>query len=141
MIRRVGALAGAGAAVRGLLLALLCLALHAAFAPGAAAQAPTPNSDGSYTVPWNWSLIPSGIDSGDSFRLLFVSSQENNATSSDIATYNGLIQVFAGDSRVLRPWASAFRVLGSTPAVDARDNTSTTGAGVPIYWVAGRAAA
>ena len=123
---------------RGPLAVLLCLPLHAGLATDAAAQTtPTPNSDGSYTVPWNWSLIPSGLDSGDSFRLLFVSTQENNATSSDIARYNGLIQLFAADSLVLRPWASAFRVLGSTPAVDARDNTSTTGAGVPIYWVAG----
>ena len=123
---------------RGPLAVLLCLPLHAGLATDAAAQTtPTPNSDGSYTVPWNWSLIPSGLDSGDSFRLLFVSTQEDNAVSSDIARYNGLIQGFAEGSLVLRPWASAFRVLGSTPAVDARDNTSTTGTGVPIYWVAG----
>ena len=37
----------------------------------------------------------------------------------------------------IRPYSSQFRVVGSTAAVDARDNTSTTGRGVPIYWLNG----
>ena len=41
----------------------------------------------------------------------------------------------------IRPFASQFRVVGSTNSVDARDNTSTTytssNKGVPIYWLRG----
>ena len=35
------------------------------------------------------------------------------------------------------PYSDQFRVVGSTRAVDARDNTNTTGTGVPIYWLNG----
>ena len=42
----------------------------------------------------------------------------------------------AGHSAI-RPYSAQFRVLGSTSAVDARDNTGTTGTGVPIYWLNG----
>ena len=48
----------------------------------------------------------------------------------------------------IRPYADGFNVVGCTatrnsftegllPGVDARDNTSTTGTGVPIYWLKG----
>ena len=36
-----------------------------------------------------------------------------------------------------RPFASQYRVVGSTSSVDARTNTGTTGTGVPIYWLNG----
>ena len=39
------------------------------------------------------------------------------------------------------PTAPAFRVVGSTAAVDARDNTYTTGTGMRIYWLNGNKAA
>ena len=41
----------------------------------------------------------------------------------------------------IRPYAPAFRVVGSTAAVDARDNTYTTGTGMRIYWLNGNKAA
>ena len=37
----------------------------------------------------------------------------------------------------IRAYSAGFRVLASTEAVDARDNTATTGTGVPIYWLDG----
>ena len=37
----------------------------------------------------------------------------------------------------IQAYSSQFRVVGSTAAVDARDNTNTTGTGVPIYWLNG----
>ena len=48
----------------------------------------------------------------------------------------------------IRPFANGFNVVGCTatrnsftegllPGIDARDNTSTTGTGVPIYWLKG----
>ena len=133
-----------GAAVRGawrgLLPTLLCLALHAALAPGAAAQAPTPNMDGSYTVPYHWALKPAGLAEDDRFRLFIVTTSTTQALSSDIATYNSLVQTdVAAGHTAIRPYAPQFRVVGSTLAVDARDNTMTTGqgTGILIYWLNG----
>ncbi len=90
-------------------------------------------------VPANWSLTPSGLDSGDSFRLIFASSATRDGSSTDIETYNAWIRerAAAGHDNIQRhSWS--FRVVGSTAAVDARDNTLTTGdPGVPIYWLGG----
>ena len=94
-------------------------------------------------VPRNSPLKPSGLSATQKeFRLLFVTSTARNATSSDIADYNSFVQgsAAAGYSSI-RPFASQFRVVGSTNSVDARDNTSTTytssNKGVPIYWLRG----
>ena len=131
-----------GAAVRGawrgLLPALLFLALHAALAPGAAAQGPTPNMDGSYTVPFDWALKPAGLAEDARFRLFILTPTTTEATSSAIATYNTVVQTdVAAGHMAIRPYAPQFRVLGSTATVQARDNTKTTGTGVPIYWLNG----
>ena len=37
----------------------------------------------------------------------------------------------------IRAYSSGFRVVGCTADTDARDNTGTTGTGVPIYWLNG----
>ena len=94
-------------------------------------------------VPRNSPLKPSGLAAAQKeFRLLFVTSTRRNAISTDIADYNSFVQgsAAAGHSSI-RPFASQFRVVGSTGSVDARDNTSTTytssDKGVPIYWVRG----
>ena len=90
-------------------------------------------------VPANWALIPSGLSGGDSFRLLFVSSTKRDASSTDIADYNSFVQARAAAGHAaLASHSSAFRAVASTAAVDARDNTSTTGTGVPVYWVSGQ---
>ena len=95
-------------------------------------------------VPVNWSLVPSGLQEGDQFRLLFLSSTSRNAAPTSIATYNTWIQnrVAAGHTDI-QGYSSTFNVVGSTAAVDARDNTGTTYTsglsykGVPIYWLNG----
>ena len=93
-------------------------------------------------VPDDWGLIPSGLDTGDKFRLLFLSSTITDATSTDIADYNTFIQnnAAAGHSDIAT-YSAGFRVVGCTADVDARDNTGTNtdtdGAGVPIYWLDG----
>ncbi len=93
------------------------------------------------TVPGNWPLIPAGIDTGGTFRLLFVTSSRHQATSTSIEHYNDIVKGVAGRNSNLQPYRDRFRVLGSTSVVDARDNTdtntSTDGAGEPIYWVDG----
>ena len=89
-------------------------------------------------VPTTWSLVPSGLVDGDSFRLLFIGSNGRDASSSDIAVYNTFIQNLAAAGHAdIQAHSATFRMLGSTEAVDARDNTGTTGTGVPIYWLGG----
>ena len=89
-------------------------------------------------VPTTWSLVPSGLGVGDSFRLLFISTSDRDASSSDIADYNTFIQNLAAAGHAdIQAHSATFRMLGSTEAVDARDNTGTTGTGVPIYWLGG----
>ena len=87
-------------------------------------------------VPADWALRPSGVDAGDQFRLLFVTNDKRDATSTDIADYNSFVQsAAAAGHAAIRGYSAGFRALASTESVDARDNTATTGTGVPIYWL------
>ena len=92
-----------------------------------------------------WS--PPGLSEGARFRVLFITGQRD-ATSSNIDTYNSFVQNDAAGAYVNAFAGVAFKVLGSTPAVDARCNTQThTVAGhcpgvemtesVPIYYYRG----
>ncbi len=123
--------------------ALLSLPLLAGLPDEASAQtAPactTANSGGAYLVPADWALTPSGLAAGTKFRLLFVTSTTRNATATGIATYNTYVQTRAkaGHSAISDSCGNLFKVVGSTSAVDARDNTGTTGTGVRIYWLNG----
>ena len=89
-------------------------------------------------VPADWALKPTGVSAGGTFRLLFVTSTARNASSTDIASYNRFVQdrAAAGHSSIRR-YKNGFRAVGSTRAVDARDNTCTTGTGVAIHWLNG----
>ncbi len=110
--------------------------LAAAFLPlllglAAGAQAQT-------MVPDDWALKPSGLNAGDQFRLMFLTSTTRNATSTAIADYNSFVQGRAAAGHAsIQSYSAQFRALGSTATVDAHDNTSTTGTGVPIYWLGG----
>ena len=104
----------------------------------AAQTTPTANADGSYTVPRDWALKPSAVARGAKFRLMFITSGRRNATSTDIAVYNSFVQARAAAGHTsIRSYSAQFRALGSTATVHARDNTMTTGTGVPIYWLGG----
>ena len=99
-------------------------------------------TDGCYVVPADWGLIPSGLGAGAEFRLLFISSVKRNSQSTDIADYNTFVQTAAASGHTdIQQYSSAFRALGSTAAVDARDNTNTTYTadekGVVIHWLGG----
>ena len=86
----------------------------------------------------SWGLTPTGLAVGDKFRLLFLSSTKRDALSSDIADYNTFVQDRAAAGHAdIRAYSGGFGAIGCTAAVDARDNTSTTGTGVPIYWLDG----
>ena len=104
------------------------------------------DSDVAAVAPANWSLKPTGLASGDKFRLLFLSSTTRNATATDIADYNTFVQTRAAAGHAdIQTYSAGFRVVGCTAAVDARDNTETTYTsttkGVPIYWLNGAKAA
>ena len=131
---RPGATRGRGLPVAVLLLALVALV---ALPDQAAAQGQAP-----VTVAADWSLIPSGLGAGDSFRLIFISSTKRNGSSTDVATYNTFIagRAAAGHTAI-QSYADQFKVVGCTAGTDARDNTATTytstDKGVPIYWLSG----
>ncbi len=108
-----------------LLLAVLWIPLEA--------QAQTPQ-----TVPVGSAIIPAGLGVDDSFRLLFVTSTTRKANTNGIGIYNTFVQGRAAAGHAgIQAFSDEFRVLGSSVTVNARDNTATTGEGVPIYWLLG----
>ena len=100
-------------------------------------QASPQQQPASQTVPADSPLVPEGIEPGDSFRLLFVTSTTTGAASSDIADYNGFVQARAAANAYLAGFSGQFTAYISTSAVSARDNTGTTGEGVPVHWLGG----
>jgi len=80
---------------------------------------------------------------GDQYRLVFHTSATTNAMSTDIATYNGWVQGLADASplNIGANFGATWKVIGSTAAVDARDNTSTNptvdGSGHAIFLLDG----
>ena len=103
--------------------------------------APT-TAQGQTLVASDWALKPSAVSAGDKFRLIFATSTNNNATSTNIADYNDVVQDLAATGHSsIQPYSSGFQVVGCTASVDARDNTSTTytstDKGVPVYWLNG----
>ena len=125
------------------------IAVYAAGDGPPARASATPFLDPALIVPTNWELLPSGLSAGDEFRLLFVTSERRNAVSTDIDVYNAFVQDLAASGHdAIRHRSDVFRVLGSTAAVDARDNTGTlfgagtpVGNGLPIWWLNGPNAA
>ena len=112
-------------------LAFAALALCFAAAP---AQAQT-------EVPIGWSLIPSGLGTGDTFRLLIVTSTRQNATATAISSYDTVVQgnVSGTGHMDIQSYSSNFKMLGCTSTVDATVHTSTrsTDTDAPIYWLNG----
>ena len=97
-----------------------------------------------HEVPADWELIPegAGLKGGDRFRLMFITSESRDANSDKIEDYNQFVQqAAAGGHSDIQEYSSDFRVLASTVAVDAIDNTGTnwteTNPGLPVYWLKG----
>jgi hypothetical protein len=86
-------------------------------------------------------LQPPGLNPGDPYRLVFVTSGIQSATSREIADYNTFVQSFA-DASPLAPMNQIWKAIGSSMTTDARDNTETnpiqaSHMDVPIYRVDG----
>ena len=98
-------------------------------------------------VPPDWPLIPRNEankprhGSGESFRLMFVTSDRTDANAPAIGPYNAFVQRSAGRNLLLKSIKDHFRALASTQGAAAPANTRTRatdpGAGAPIYWVNG----
>jgi len=81
---------------------------------------------------------PTGLNPGDEYRLVFVTSTTRDATSSDIADYNAFVTAAANSSPEFAALGTTWTAIASTATVDARDNTNsnyTISLGVPIYSV------
>ena len=103
---------------------------------------PPPTEQG---VSADWPLVPEDSDgrSPARFRLLFVTSDRYTHYNKpwyyvdSIKYHNGFVQRAASRNQHLKGFKGEFRALISTIVTDARDNTATTGTGVPIYWLNG----
>ena len=80
---------------------------------------------------------PPGLNPDDQYRLAFVTSTTQDATSDVIAKYNQFVDNLANAaSSPLEGLDATWTAIASTPTVDARDNTQTnpdSAIGVPIY--------
>lgn len=78
-------------------------------------------------------LIPPDLSTGESYRLVYVTSDTRNALSTDIADYDAFVQATsdAGDIGVGSPIGDiSWEAIGSTAFVDAIDHVAGAG---PIY--------
>ena len=112
-----------------------------------------PNRPQPQTVQPDWAYIPTGLGEGDSFRVLFVTSDVIDTRSANplIDAYNAHMQKATNANPALGAFKEQFRAIVSTEAVHARDNIGATpadgsayadGEGVAIWWLGGvRAAA
>jgi len=84
-------------------------------------------------------LQPPGLNPGDLYRLVFVTSGTRDATSSNIADYNSFVTAQANQNPALQALGTNWRAIGSTISIDARDNTFTNPAdqGVEIFNLGG----
>lgn len=93
-------------------------------------------------VPFSWSLKPAGLDTGDRFRLLFITDGEIRANTEGFENYDGHARnAIAGGHTDIRNYARHFRAVVSTSGTDARDHIGATGNGVLIHWLNGHRAA
>jgi len=86
--------------------------------------------------------VPPGLSPGDTYRLVFVTSDTTTATSPYIDYYNAFVTLKA-DSSALAPLDASWMVIGSTEHVSAAFNIDVTDSATMkgIYNVAGQVVA
>jgi hypothetical protein len=79
---------------------------------------------------------PSGLADGTKFRFIFTTTGTTFATSSSIADYNTFVNAEAAGA-TYNGSTIAWKAVGSTATVDARDNVGGFGTNVAVYLVNG----
>lgn len=75
--------------------------------------------------------VPPGLNLGDTYHLVFVSSTTRDAMSSDIGVYNAHVQAAADEAGIGASEGVSWYAIASTPdIIDARDNARVT---APVY--------
>ncbi len=69
--------------------------------------------------------VPTDLSPGDKYRLAFVTSTGRDTTSANIVDYNNFVTAHAAGVPELAALGTTWTAIGSTVAVDARDNTGT----------------
>ncbi|WP_420432057.1 Calx-beta domain-containing protein [Candidatus Poriferisocius sp.] len=100
-------------------------------------------------VPDDWPLLPAGLNPGDSFRLLYVTSQTTTAQSGDLGVYDAFVRaeitgnaLVNGGVAALADHAESFKAIAETVGTTARDHAQFSPddgdhPDVPVYWVGG----
>ena len=110
----------------------------------AASVTATPAATG---VPHDWDLRPPGIATGETFRLLIVTSTWRNGESGDVDDYNDHVQdAVASGHADIQEYSSDFRALvgtrdGASPRDNTHSNPDSDGDGEHIWWLNGPRAA
>jgi hypothetical protein len=81
--------------------------------------------------------VPTGLNPGDTYRIVFVTSDTRDATSTNIDDYNTFVTAAANRDAGLAALASRWYALASTPSVDAYQNAAIFSP-IPIYNTAGQ---
>ena len=97
----------------------------------------SPSAIPTVNVPHDWALKPSAVQSGQKFRLLFVTKGTRSAAGKTAASYDTFVQGEAGQSSLIKDYSAHYRAIVSTSGAHAIDHAGMTGAGVPVYWVEG----
>jgi hypothetical protein len=80
--------------------------------------------------------VPSDLNVGDKYRLVFVTSPVTAAVSSNINDYNAFVTATANSVPALAALGTTWTAIASTISTNAHDNTGTNPAvstGTPIY--------
>lgn len=77
--------------------------------------------------------VPTGLNPGDQYRLVFLTTGTTAATQTNIAYYDALVQAEADAVAGLLALGTTWQVIGSSSAGNAISHTGTSGTGVPIY--------
>lgn len=87
--------------------------------------------------------VPTDLNPGDQYRLVFITSGITAASSSSIDDYNAFVDSLAkATGSAVEDLNTTWAIIGSTTSIDARDNTHTNDAAgdpsVPIYRLDGQ---
>ncbi len=113
----------------------------------AGAATPVTATPAATTVAHDWALRPQGIATGETFRLLIVTSDRRNGESGNVDNYNNHVQdAVASGHSAIQDYSSDFRALvgtrgGASPRDNTHSNEDSDGNGEQIWWLKGPRAA